>query len=279
MNDTVIIHGMRDQAWKIKLAEAIRHEDGKDLQLIHELATLCANVYEDKEKYDKTWVDNKTRFPLSGWEEITFKKEELPKSSPRWRYVLPGFHWEIWKKQHSDGKMIVAFVFKGTKSGWDWYTNLRWATRFLPFTWDHYRQTMDQAPWIIQKVQEKAGADNLEIITAGHSLGGGLAHLAAYLSPNVSKVFAFNSSPVTGFYSIALPEREKNKMGKKVYRIYEDGEGLGFVRHFMKWLHPLSKVNPQIIEIRCGFSKGNPIKQHNMKALAAHLFTALEPNN
>jgi hypothetical protein len=102
-------------------------------------------------------------------------------------------------------------------------------------------------------------------------LGGGLAHHAAYVSDCIKEVFAFDSSPVTGFYSISDPPRSKNAMGIVVRRIYERGEILASFRRVVRWFNPLSMKDPEIIEVQFNLSRGDAITQHNMRTLAYKL--------
>ena len=72
-----------------------------------------------------------------------------------------------------------------------------------------------------------------ELYSTGHSLGGGLAQEFAYALPRndnvprVTKVFAFDPSPVTGFYSVGKDLRDYNKTDLRIDRIYERKEVFG----------------------------------------------------
>jgi surfactin synthase thioesterase subunit len=73
------------------------------------------------------------------------------------------------------------------------------------------------------------------LFSTGHSLGGGLAHEFAYSLPRadiprVSKVFAFDPSPVTGYYSVGKSLRAENSENLLIDRIYERGEVLAYLR-------------------------------------------------
>ncbi|MBC7774540.1 MAG: hypothetical protein H7246_03810, partial [Phycisphaerae bacterium] len=56
-----------------------------------------------------------------------------------------------------------------------------------------------------------------------------------------------------------------------IYRVYEHGEVLAYIRLLMKLLFPISSANPQIMEARFNLAGENPISQHNMKKLVAKL--------
>jgi hypothetical protein len=124
---------------------------------------------------------------------------------------------------------------------------------------------------LVDAIRERHQGKNFRIVTTGHSLGGGLAHQAAYVSDCIKEVFAFDPSPVTGFYSVPDPPRSKNAIGIVVRRIYERGEILATLRRVARLVNPLSTKDPEIIEIRFNLSQGSAVTQHNMRTLAYKL--------
>jgi len=258
----------------VRLTEVANGEHENDFRILHEMAALSANVYEESDEFDTTWEAVGKRIPIDGWEKLCLSTHEL--IQPKWKYKVEGLKYELWKKQINESKTVVALVFRGTDSLWDWYTNFRWLTRFVPFTWDHYDQVESILDKIVSEIHEKVGVQNVKIMSTGHSLGGGLAQLAAYSSPHIKKVFAFDPSPVTGFYGIKKKEREQNKVGLIIYRIYEHGELLAYVRLMMKLIFPISHANPQIMEARFNFVGKNPVSQHNMKKLVEKMTNAIK---
>ena len=176
----------------------------------------------------------------------------------------------MWEKQELDG-VTAAIVFRGTDGRDDWWSNLRWITRAVPFVRDHYMQVKYLTPRLIQAIDERHGKP-IPILTSGHSLGGGLAQQAAYVSDHIKRVYAFNSTPVTGFYGVPDPPRRQNIKGIQIKRIYEHGEILAYVRRFMRLFNPLTVQDPEIIEIRFNLlGKMDAIGQHNMRKLAYNL--------
>jgi pimeloyl-ACP methyl ester carboxylesterase len=112
------------------------------------------------------------------------------------------------------------------------------------------------------------------MLTAGHSLGGGLAQQAAYAHPEIKYVVAFDPSPVTGFRSVPEPSRTVNRQGIIIDRVYERGEILAYIRTFLRKILPLSLKDPTITEVRFNVTQGDPIKQHSMVKLARGLARA-----
>lgn len=57
----------------------------------------------------------------------------------------------------------------------------------------------------------------------------------------------------------------------KIYRVYEHGEILAYLRLLFKALYPVTSKDPKIVEIRYNLTSGNPIGQHSIKNLALAL--------
>jgi hypothetical protein len=187
---------------------------------------------------------------------------------------------EVWS--HDQTKQ-VAVAFAGTEvtNLADWRANLRW---FLPKHQDEYTvivKTFGQAfVDAFVEYSSKAGwqPSDVHLFSTGHSLGGGLAQEFAYSLPidgrvpRVEKVYAFDPSPVTGFYSVKKSLRETNANNLATDRIYERGEILAIVRSITNYISPPSAEHPTIRQIRYNlFPTRNPIAGHSIPELACKL--------
>ena len=188
------------------------------------------------------------------------------------------FEVEVFIRKDTVSNSTALIVFRGTdfEESEDWSSNFRWFNRFLSSKLDQYDEVRILTPKIIEEI-EKYDSTVDTFITTGHSLGGGLAQLAGYSSHKINLVFAFDSSPVTGFYDVEGGLRRFNSQNLKIYRIYEHGEVLAYVRLAMKGLYPMSKNNPDIIQLRFNLIKsGNIVSQHSIKALSCNLYEDLK---
>jgi hypothetical protein len=177
----------------------------------------------------------------------------------------------------------VAVTFGGTvfRNREDWKANLRW---FIPFHDDEYTEIVKVfncrfAHEFLKRGEDSTWAflDDAEIYSTGHSLGGGLAQEFAYswpttmAVPRVKKVFAFDPTPVTGFFSVDKATRNENKQGLKIDRIYSRGEILAILRSFTSVFVIPSAVNPSIRQLRYNLFGGNIVTRHSISKLACEL--------
>ncbi len=188
---------------------------------------------------------------------------------------------EVWENAEQ-GRVVAAFGGTVFTSGKDWKSNLRW---FLPKHQDEYttivqRFAPDFAKAFAGRMATQAGAHlkNVTVCSTGHSLGGGLAQQFAYSLPQeppiqkVAQVYAFDPSPVTGFYSVAQDVRDRNKKGLKITRSYERGEVLAILRSFTSVLNKPSVSDPEITGVRFSlFYSPTPLAGHSIIELAKRL--------
>jgi hypothetical protein len=143
----------------------------------------------------------------------------------------------------------AVIAFRGTVGGdkGDWESNFHWILRAFPI-YDQYDQVRDHIGGFINHIEREQcyGAEQTQIVAVGHSVGGGLAQLAAFSDPRIRHVYVFETSVTTGFYSVSPPNRDRNVQGLLIERIYEE-ETLGF---WMRQFSLPSPCNPRIVDIQ-----------------------------
>jgi hypothetical protein len=187
---------------------------------------------------------------------------------------------EVWS---SESKKAVIVAFGGTefRNVSDWRANLRW---FIPIRHDEYS--------VLKEIYVHRFVDNYKLLaksvtflqqaslySTGHSLGGGLAQAFAYALPpdpqvpRVTKVYAFDPTPVTSFTSIDKKTRCTNKKGLRIDRIYERREILAILRSITSFFHVPPASDPTVRQIRYNlFPTINVLHGHSMSELAALLW-------
>ena len=183
--------------------------------------------------------------------------------------VSDGLGVQIWaRKGVRCPEAVIAF--RGTVGGdkGDWESNFHWILRAFPI-YDQYDQVRDHVGDFIGHIERdkcyREGAT--EVIAVGHSLGGGLAQLAAYSDHRIRRVYAFDPSMVTGYYSVDPPHRDRNVQGLRMERVYEFGEVLAYGRLIMLHYIPLSPCNPRVVSVRFRVFQGAPIALHSLTDL------------
>lgn len=173
-----------------------------------------------------------------------------------------GLRFAVYYRTEGDA-VHVGVAFRGTDftSTADWHSNLRW---FLPGR-DQYDQVAAMVPGVIRLakdgIQRKLAREvtRWHIVSTGHSLGGGLAQLFAYSSEEVEAAVVFDPSPVTAYY--ACVDDKVVHCNVPVWRIYEKGEVLAYLRSFTRLFYSLSE---NINEIEFNLLGGNIVANHSM---------------
>ena len=246
-----------------------------------EYAVLADNVYAGQwDGGGAASTARRDRLPLADWH----RWERFPSASLAGEADKTGLYFEVWETETAPAR--IAVVFRGTDGWSDWLSNLRWFLRFVPFWEDQYhlvsRLVGEEFSARIRTSADRYGSSGLPlVITAGHSLGGGLAQHFAYSLPpdervpRVSRVFAFDPSPVTGWSSVPAATRSHNASELRIDRVFEHGEILAYVRLVLSYVNPPSARAPAVTEIRYNFEETlNPLASHSMHDLARQLVEA-----
>src|SRR5215470_12752944 len=118
--------------------------------------------------------------------------------------LIGGLEFHIWRRV-DNGCREVAIAFRGTDRNdlGDWQSNFRWLHRLAP-RFDQYDQVRENIGMIVRRI-EAAGCSSpsVRFVAVGHSLGGGLAEQVGYAHPKIRYVYAFDPSPVTGFFDVS----------------------------------------------------------------------------
>ncbi len=190
-----------------------------------------------------------------------------------------GLYYETYVHETAAGVIDEAVIAVRGTENWngydlmhDWGTNVSAAVGIEPPQYARARVLM---PTLIRKL---AGArPKMKIYVTGHSLGGGIAQQAGYLSREVNAVFAFDTSPVTNWSRLVHLDKQPRKAGEgpvmenrdpSIYRVYHWHEGLAYVRNVT------SRFNSRRFgrsDYEFFFQKVPPIAAHEMGILACHL--------
>ena len=197
--------------------------------------------------------------------------ENCGTASPKGLGRVGGLGVQIWVSRGAICREAVI-AFRGTVPGsvGDWVSNFHWFIRALP-VYDQYDQVRDHIGGFIDQIEAQPcyRKNVTRIVTLGHSLGGGLAQIAAYADPRVRRIYAFDPSPVTGYSSGGLTHRDENVRGLRSERIYEHGEILAYLRYFARQFTPPTPCNPRIVNVRFDVLRGSALDQHGIDDLTS----------
>jgi pimeloyl-ACP methyl ester carboxylesterase len=218
----------------------------------------CDTVSDSKRA--DAWL-NQWRYVWSCDGPVDCKVQTPGQSEP-----VGGLGVQVWARRGARCPEAVV-AFRGTVGGneGDWESNFHWILRAFP-VYDQYDQVRDHIRDFIGHIErDKCYQRGPTLITAvGHSLGGGLAQLAAYSDPKIRRVYAFDPSMVTGYYSVDPRNRDDTVKGLRMERVYEHGEILAYGRYIVRQFIPLSPCNPRVVSVRFDVIHGSPIAQHSL---------------
>jgi len=193
----------------------------------------------------------------------------------------PVFH--VWSRTRASiaGCNEVSIAFRGTVGsllGGSWFTNLN---RFGSPYDDYYNQLRRNVSGIMKSIQGlpcyKRANPKPQIVTTGHSLGAGLGQFVALATKSgdlkIAKVFAFDSSPVTGAHLLDKQLREGNAKGLTIDHVYEAGEPLYYARNSPLQEYPplTSRCDPLVRTVEVKAARGSAMKLHGIELLATNL--------
>jgi hypothetical protein len=195
---------------------------------------------------------------------------------------------QIWTRSRSqnarrDECSEVSIAFRGTVGGLfgdSWVSN--YDRLGSPYD-DYYHQLRRNVDGIMKLVQnldcykQASPKSKPQIVSTGHSLGAGMAQFAALATKSggvrIAKVFAFDSSPVTGAHLLAKSLREGNAGGLTIDHIYETGEILSYTRRTVVQQYPslTSRCDPLVRTVEVKAARGTFIGLHGIPLLATNL--------
>jgi pimeloyl-ACP methyl ester carboxylesterase len=254
--------------------------------------TVHENSAENESYWPKTFrkighrafVLGGQRWTLAGGRE---GRQPCPQGDPDCRPV-EGLGVHFWKRRNVRGGRCseVVIAFRGTEglfSG-SMRSNLNpVAPVFIFFRIfgpgaDHYYQVRTNIDnWVKELEKVPCVGAKTRFVTVGHSLGGGLATHAAYQNSRISKVYTFNTSPVTAWSSVNSQLRDTNVKGLEIDHVVEQGEMVAAVRFApAMWWRPRA-CDPQERTIYFNASQSDPVSQHKIWPLAQRLYTWSDP--
>jgi pimeloyl-ACP methyl ester carboxylesterase len=157
----------------------------------------------------------------------------------RWTsFSTDGLYYQVWARRHANQVCSeFSIAFRGTVNSSvalalaSWSSNAHRISRFAHVD-DEYDQLVRRLDAVIEQIKQKdcykKAKGNVQIVSVGHSLGGGLAEFAALATKagRIRKVFTFNSSPITAPDLIPNQTWQANRQRLTIDRVYQEGEVL-----------------------------------------------------
>jgi hypothetical protein len=259
--------------------------DGADVRLAAASLLGDAKVTEAATKYLQSW---QYQFGSEGYLTCFESDPECLQKIGRDRFTFaigggPAFH--IWARTRATQKAgaacsEVSIAFRGsTPLTADWISNLDPVSGYVAD--DYYRQLRRNIDAIIKKITTlncyRRG--KTQIVSVGHSLGAGLGQFSALANnparPRITKVFAFDSSPVTGASYLDPGVRAQNA-NVEIDLIYQNGEALQRLRSIPQRVRALLRrpepgrpcVRTVVFDV---FLPAGAVALHNMPGLASEI--------
>lgn len=266
---------------QLRAPEAVSSQASRHLDFAYLSEAAYDPVYGTPPVQAEVVGDGACRPPAEALRGLGWRRWEFPPPELRDRIEHLHLRVHVWERESPPA---VAVAFGGTlfTNREDWRANLRW---FIPRHEDQYTEIVETVgPLFVHELhrrREQADGAFLRgatLYATGHSLGGGLAQQFAYALPMdagtpVSEVYAFDPSPVTGFYSVSPEVRDHNRRRLTIVRIYERGEILAALRLALGLFYPPSNEAPGIWNVRYDLvERMNPLAGHSIADLACGLY-------
>jgi hypothetical protein len=259
--------------------------DGSDVRLAVASISGDAKVAEAATKYLQSW---QYQFGSEGYLTCFESDPDCLKAITKDRFTFaisggPTFH--VWARTRATQKAgaacsEVSIAFRGsTPLTADWTSNFAPVTGYVAD--DYYRQLRRNIDAIIKKITtlDCYRRSKTQIVSVGHSLGAGLAQFSALANnparPRITKVFAFDPSPVTGASYIDAGVRAQNA-NVEVDLVYQNGEALQRLRSVPQRLRALLRrpepptpcTRTVVFDV---FLPAGAVALHNMPGLAREM--------
>ena len=181
---------------------------------------------------------------------------------------ITGLQYQVWRRSNCT-EAVIAFRGTDERDSGDWISNFRWL--LSAFYFDEYDQVGAEIRELINKIQA-SGCRRPRIIVAGHSLGGGLAQHAAYGDKRITYVYAFDPSPVTGYFDFPWRTLRVTRNTFGADRIYEAGEIFSLPRYVASGFFPTSSCRPRVRIVRFATLRvSSPVQRHGIVGMTEGL--------
>lgn len=242
------------------------HLNGPLCPLVEKLAD--AKLSDNPEQAEDNALAAKWESQLhrEGWHCLfgAFGRDVSLAGCPGTQRCNTGLQLQVWRR-HRCGEVVVAFRGTDVRDLGDLVTNLHW---FLGrFYYDQYDEVRDRISGIVDRAS--SGCRLGHVTAVGHSLGGGLAQLAGFADRRIDYVYAFDPSPVTGYFSVPWDKKKLSVKTLGADRIYQAGEILSLPRYLTSGFFPTPSCRPRTRIVRFAtIPASSLLERHRITLLA-----------